>query len=1341
MHLSAVISLVLSLTLLSTTLVQAQPFIQYPPVARVNAPYTHSFPQSTLFPPATSEHEASTFNFTASQIPNWLSLQVSTTDVMDPVLTFSGLPVSTDAESSWVRIIRTSDSSSYNYTRGFRMSVSDRQPATLDNSLYNQLIGTNKDKLAVMSSVTPFSVSDFTAGVQIPSTWSFSIGLRSDLFHSSSPELFYSATLDEGQPLPEWLGFDNRTITFYGNAPSLNTSSIPQTFNITVGCTDYPNTPPSMVDVFVIVITPGKGKTMVLKGINATVATQISYDLRSAISDAMSGDASETLSLANASVIVADTKNPSSWLSLDSSSWFLTGIVPATYAVINKTSTLNVPISLHNATTSTPFLIANATIPIHIYPYSFSFPGTFNVSLADSLQLGDSFSVDLSRWILGNGTIHFDIEDVACAVKDTLYYDGPSHSLKGSIPPTLSSADARSCLMEFSVQDVDTAVTSTSMLNVVLPSALFGSGSSTTPSGSGSHGLSKGGIIALSVFGGLFGLLGLLALLFCLRHRIKAMFKREPRNENEARKHDRDDMDFVDIIRDSYSRQYERYRSYRQSRDTAATVVGSLGGKPDKDKEPVENKPIPPSPRPNGGSSPGRLEAKVLPVLGRVPSLPKSKEPDFDMVDVNSPLPSPPKTSGHPKVTINAVIIPTPQLNMDLRQLPLPGSTISGKALSPSPKKHQTERANAPPSPIRGPRPPPKSTKQTAAFMGSQAPAIQLNQDKEKPKRIDLMRVLRAGINESPLPSSPSLSSSKRRLEISNPQPHPNPAYRPEISSVAANVTSSPDLFSSSSEIGSSFFSEPQVSPATAAEMRRTFSSSRFSADTLSAETSESWQSEEAWRQQKKQGVEGADSAAARTTKRRRDRSRSRHRRHQSTARISQQELSPTKSSGITMAEKLRQKMARVSERIEGFALGSPDSVVPRRRADFGPPRPRPQGAVYSEGEEEGEYIVREEDMFGVVRPLSTKAVRNARHRSTKSASTLLPSLMAMPKFSSPPSETKSSPSDEVGRSFPDSRLDFEEYGHWLHATMMEGRSDGEGESTDDEIDTASSYHRATLVPVGGNVALRQQLVSSPGADPTLGASGDVSPGPVMVTTATVIPGRRSCETNESVGDTPSLEYHISPTKPLNFSSTTVDTRSSIKSPASSAERLRGLGLSCTDLGSTVRDDSSPILPFSPSKQTVRLVKNMDRGVTLSPDSVSSGLHRKPTIVVQDTSDAPSDIPMHVVPSGKSFAFHPILSLGSSSGRSTPMSTASGSSTRRHGYVAMLENGDRLPSWLRFDADALEFWGRSDEGYSGHLVIVVVKCPSIAESNGSYTPSTIMDEGELVGRLIVAVSC
>ncbi|KAG8949697.1 hypothetical protein FRC00_008039, partial [Tulasnella sp. 408] len=941
MHSFTLISL-LSLVVLSPTLVQARPSIQYPPAARVNVPYTHSFPQSTLFPPATSESEASTYNFTVNQIPAWLSIQVSATDPMDPVLTFSGLPVSTDAQSSWVRIIRTSGASDYNYTRGFPMSVSDRQPATLDNSLYNQLLGTDKETSAVLSSVTPFQVSSFTAGVQIPSTWSFSIGLRSNLFHSSSPKLFYSATLDDGQPLPEWLGFDNKTLTFYGNAPTLDASSTPQTFNVTVGCTDCPNTPPSMIDVFVIVVAPGKGKTMILQGVNATVATEISYDLRSAMKGAMSSNSLEALSLDNVSVAVVDTKNSSTWLNLDSSSWFLTGVVPASYTGINKTTTLNIPISFQNTSTSTPFFLANAVVPIHIYPYSFAFPDTFNVTLSDSLQPGESFSVDLSRWISRNGTVHFSLEDAACPVADTLYYDGPSHSLKGSIPTTVSSKAANRCMMEFSVEDVNTAVTSTSQLDLVMPSTLFGNGTSTSSNGTSGHGLSKGGIIALSVIGGLLALVALITLLFCLRYRIKALFRREKKkDENQARKQDGDDMDFVDIIRDSYSRQYERYRSYRQFKDTAATtVVGSLAGKVEKDRELVENKAIPPSPRPTGGSSPGRLEAKVLPVLGRVPSIPKSKEPDFDMVDVGSPLPPLPKThapASTPKVVINAAIIPTPQLNADVRQLPLAGSTVQGKALSPSPKKHQTERANAPPSPLRGPRPPPKPAQQTTAFASNvpYVPSNHSDQDKEKPKRMDFMRVFRPGAKESPpLPSSPSLSSTKGRLEISNPQPHPNPSYRPEISSVAARRTRSPDLFSSSSEMGSSFFSERQASPRTAAEMmHRTFSSSRFSSDTLSPGTSESWQSEEVWRQQKRQGVEGVDSAQARTTKRRRDRSGSRshrhhyhHRQHQSQSAAGleqeeeEEELSPSKSSGITMAEKLRQKMARVSERIEGFA-------------------------------------------------------------------------------------------------------------------------------------------------------------------------------------------------------------------------------------------------------------------------------------------------------------------------------------------------------------------------------------------------------------------------------------
>ncbi|KAG8969447.1 hypothetical protein FRC05_001082 [Tulasnella sp. 425] len=122
--------------------------------------------------------------------------------------------------------------------------------------------------------------------------------------------------------------------------------------------------------------------------------------------------------------------------------------------------------------------------------------------------------------------------------------------------------------------------------------------------------------------------------------------------------------------------------------------------------------------------------------------------------------------------------------------------------------------------------------------MGTQAPAIQSDQEKGKPKRMDLMRVLRAGIKESPLPPPPLIfEGCLENLQSSAP---PELCAPTQISSVGAHVTSSPGLSSSSFDIESSFLSEPQVSPTPATEMKRTFSSSRFSSDTPSAETSES---------------------------------------------------------------------------------------------------------------------------------------------------------------------------------------------------------------------------------------------------------------------------------------------------------------------------------------------------------------------------------------------------------------------------------------------------------------------------------------------------------------------
>ncbi|KAG8892233.1 hypothetical protein FRB99_002859, partial [Tulasnella sp. 403] len=573
------LSLLLFIFVLAT---RSQPLALFPPVARANVPYTHSFPQSYLFPPAASNENAPNFTFTINQSPSWLHFTISnSTSLSDPILTFSGTPDSADAYSSWVRILRSAPEQ-YTFTRGFRMSVSANDPPKLALPLATQILGKDKSSMATMNSAQPFSLGDSgnLAGIHVPANWSFSIGFRLETFKSSSPDLYYDATVDGGQPRPEWLKFDNRTLTLYGTAPGPSATSgligfLPISLNVTIGCTDFPNTPASANDTFILSVSPGKQAMDVFGGVNVTLGSHLKYDVRKALLNTLEQPAKSLSAdidgLVKSTAFEVGVDDPSlAWVQWDNETSTLTGDVPYT---ISTPSVLRIPIRLIPSKSAS----FDTTIPIQVQPFPFSSLGAFNTSLGPNLRLGDSFVVDLSGWITGNGAVQSQAS--ACPLSAGMTYDASTKSLKGTIPRTLGPADPQICLVTFSVTDADSHITAANTLNLSLPTSLFRTGTSAMIPTSSSQisgsrqGLSKGGVVAVSVVSAIFVLLGIGALAFFVSRR-STNFAKDSESPPPPNKND---MDFVDIIRDSYSRQYEKYKSF-SSRDTTATIVGSGGG-------------------------------------------------------------------------------------------------------------------------------------------------------------------------------------------------------------------------------------------------------------------------------------------------------------------------------------------------------------------------------------------------------------------------------------------------------------------------------------------------------------------------------------------------------------------------------------------------------------------------------------------------------------------------------------------------------------------------------------------------------------------------------------------
>lgn len=93
---------------------------------------------------------------------------------------------------------------------------------SLETDLSTQFNASNP--LAVLSGAFPLldASNPPSAALRIPPAWSFSIGLIPETFKPPSlpSKLYYWAVADDGLDLPNWLSFDNSSLTFFGVAPA-----------------------------------------------------------------------------------------------------------------------------------------------------------------------------------------------------------------------------------------------------------------------------------------------------------------------------------------------------------------------------------------------------------------------------------------------------------------------------------------------------------------------------------------------------------------------------------------------------------------------------------------------------------------------------------------------------------------------------------------------------------------------------------------------------------------------------------------------------------------------------------------------------------------------------------------------------------------------------------------------------------------------------------------------------------------------------------------------------------------------------------------------------------------
>ncbi|KAI0793537.1 hypothetical protein C8Q74DRAFT_1314648 [Fomes fomentarius] len=161
--------------------------VSLPPIARINAPYSWSFLPNTFL-------SDGPLSYTASVLPDWLSFDPATR-------TFSGTPSANDGGTPKITVTASTNNSSD--------SDSASSPLTLclHIPIEQQFDAKNPSLSSVFVIRNSSSLHGSRPALRVPPKWSFSIGL------------YYAARQVDGSPLPDWIDFNERAITFNGVTP------------------------------------------------------------------------------------------------------------------------------------------------------------------------------------------------------------------------------------------------------------------------------------------------------------------------------------------------------------------------------------------------------------------------------------------------------------------------------------------------------------------------------------------------------------------------------------------------------------------------------------------------------------------------------------------------------------------------------------------------------------------------------------------------------------------------------------------------------------------------------------------------------------------------------------------------------------------------------------------------------------------------------------------------------------------------------------------------------------------------------------------------------------------
>ncbi|RXK39005.1 hypothetical protein M231_03735 [Tremella mesenterica] len=404
---------------------------QFPPVARLNTLF-----QWTILPDTFGS--LNNVQYTTPDLPQWLFFNTTS-------FTFIGTPSAVHIGNTKVTLRATTPSGTA--STAVIIPVSGRATgAEVAKPLSQQLVQGNK----FINSAYPYlSSSPYFPGVRVPPRWSFSIGLDPDTFVGSGTRIYATATQSDGTPLPTWLRWNNKTLTFDGVSPLLSSTGS-EVFSLAIGASDTYGYTDVRQDMKIVV----SSSTLVVSPLtlNVTAGQNISDSLQSSLlSELLDGrvmNDGEPLERDQYNVSIETDCLP--WLTFDPTSLKLEGMVPQ-----SQSGSQILPLVIRDAIGG----FDNSSISLAFYPSAWNVMSTPSINVVPGQQI----SVDLKPYLISpdeRSNLALSVQNSDGSSPSGIAVDSSVFSITGMVPTSSPQSQ------QFIVKALDERYNTSSLLQV-----------------------------------------------------------------------------------------------------------------------------------------------------------------------------------------------------------------------------------------------------------------------------------------------------------------------------------------------------------------------------------------------------------------------------------------------------------------------------------------------------------------------------------------------------------------------------------------------------------------------------------------------------------------------------------------------------------------------------------------------------------------------------------------------------------------------------------------------------------------------------------------------------------